>query len=104
MIQLTFHHVGNGWEMGTDHGFCNYPKTWSVPFFLVPPCGKWVGNGWEMGTDHGFCNYPKTWSVPFFRVPFFEVINGSDRKELIASYAVKFESILRATSSAPETK
>jgi hypothetical protein len=25
--------VGNGWEMGTDHGFCNYPKTWSVPFF-----------------------------------------------------------------------
>ncbi|VVN22269.1 MULTISPECIES: hypothetical protein [Pseudomonas] len=33
-----------------------------------------------------------------------KVINGSDRKELIASYAVKFESILRATSSAPETK
>lgn len=21
-------------EMGTDHGFSNYPKTWSVPFFL----------------------------------------------------------------------
>lgn len=20
--------------MGTDHGFSNYPKTWSVPFFL----------------------------------------------------------------------
>lgn len=32
------------------------------------------------------------------------VINGSDQKALIASYAVKFEAILKATSVAPETK
>ncbi|MCT8946311.1 hypothetical protein [Pseudomonas iridis] len=33
-----------------------------------------------------------------------KVINGSDQKALIASYAVKFEAILKATSIAPETK
>lgn len=33
-----------------------------------------------------------------------KVINGSDQKTLIASYAVKFEAILKATSIAPETK
>jgi hypothetical protein len=32
------------------------------------------------------------------------IINGSDQKVLIASYAIKFEAILRATSNAPETK
>lgn len=32
------------------------------------------------------------------------IINGSDQKVLIASYAEKFEAILRATSIAPETK
>ena len=32
------------------------------------------------------------------------VINGSDQMALIASYAVKFETILKATSTAPETK
>ncbi|TPG87451.1 hypothetical protein [Pseudomonas mandelii] len=33
-----------------------------------------------------------------------KVINGSDQKVLIASYATKFEAILRATSVAPETR
>jgi hypothetical protein len=33
-----------------------------------------------------------------------KVINGSDQKVLIASYAKKFESILKATSNAPEVK
>lgn len=70
MIQLTFHHVGNGWEMGGKWG--------QITVFVITQ---------KRGLS-----------------PFFEVINGSDRKELIASYAVKFESILRATSSAPETK
>jgi hypothetical protein len=32
------------------------------------------------------------------------VINGTDRKDLIASHAIKFESILRETSVAPEIK
>ncbi|MGE1155490.1 MULTISPECIES: hypothetical protein [Pseudomonas] len=32
------------------------------------------------------------------------VINGVDQKALIASYAKKFESILKATSNTPETK
>lgn len=31
------------------------------------------------------------------------VINGTDMKDLIASYAVKFEAILKATSLAPES-
>jgi len=33
-----------------------------------------------------------------------KVINGSDQKVLIASYATKFEAIFRATSVAPETR
>lgn len=59
-------------------------------------CQLWSG-GMEEGIFTGYINSDK---IEYENAR--KVINGSDQKKLIASFAEKFQSILEKTSTAPK--